>query len=45
MKRLILSVLMLMAATFIFSQANKDKEEQNFSNDLVQTEQSILEID
>ena len=44
MKRLILSVLMLMAATLIFSQASQEKEEPDFPNDIVQNEQSNLEI-
>ena len=41
MKRLFLSVLMLMIATFIFSQANKEKEEQDFTKDLVQNELNV----
>lgn len=39
MKRLIISVLMLMIATLIFSQGNKSKEENNDVNhDLVKVE-------
>ena len=41
MKRLFLSVLVLMVATFIFSQASKEKEEQDFKKDLVQTEHVV----
>ncbi len=44
MKRLILSVLMLMAATLIFSQASQEKEEPDFQNDIVQNEQSQLDL-
>ncbi len=41
MKRLFLSVLMLMVATFIFSQASKEKKTQDFKKDLVQTKQVV----
>ncbi len=41
MKRLFLSVLMLMVATFIFSQASKEKEDQDFKKDLVQNQQKV----
>lgn len=44
MKRLILSVLMLMAATLIFSQATREKEEPDFQKEIVQNEQSNLDI-
>jgi len=32
---------MLMVATFIFSQANNENEDQDFNKDLVQNNQSI----
>lgn len=44
MKRLLLSVLMLMAATFIFSQANKKQEEPDLKKEIVLNEQSNLQI-
>ena len=43
MKRLIISVLMLMAATFIFSQANNENEKQSIQQDLAY-EQTTPEI-
>ena len=42
MKRLIVSVLMLMVATLIFSQGNNsDNEDQNVNQDLVKVESRI----
>lgn len=38
MKRLIISVLMLMAATLIFSQANESHEEDTTSQEIVKQE-------
>ena len=44
MKRLIISVLMLMAATFIFSQGNSDIVDQNAQQDVIKTEQIFTEF-
>jgi hypothetical protein len=42
MKRLIISVLMLMVATFIFSQGNKsDDQDKNANQELVTVEQGV----
>jgi hypothetical protein len=42
MKRLIVSVLLLMVATLIFSQGNKgENEDENVSQDLVKVESKI----
>ena len=44
MKRLIISVLMLMVATFIFSQADKSEDQdENANQDLVTVEQNTSE--
>lgn len=44
MKRLILSVLMLMAATLIFSQANDNLEEDVSNQEIVKQEGSSLAV-
>ena len=42
MKRLIISILMLMVATFIFSQGNKsDDQDKNANQELVTVEQGV----
>ncbi|WP_162919988.1 hypothetical protein [Hanstruepera ponticola] len=38
MKRLIISVLMLMAATLIFSQANESRDDDTSSQEVVRSE-------
>jgi len=44
MKRLIISVLVLLVATFIFSQTNKGQDEQGLKNDLVQNSNPVVTI-
>lgn len=44
MKRLIISVLMLMAATLIFSQAGEDRPEKETQQDVVKHEENASSI-